>query len=60
MTTMSENLEDMKYLTITTLFNTEEILVLGDFGIGLGVLAGISVVLYTAGSIIFCKKDLPL
>lgn len=60
MTTMSENLEDMRYLTITTLFNTEEILVLGDFGIGLGVLAGISVVLYTAGSIIFCKKDLPL
>ncbi|MGL6197974.1 MAG: ABC transporter permease subunit [Lachnospiraceae bacterium] len=57
---ISDNLENIKYLTITTLFNTEEILKLGDFGVGLAVLAGIAAVLYAAGSVIFCKKDLPL
>lgn len=57
---MSENLENLKYITLTTLFDTQEILALGDFGVGLGVLAGIAAVLYTAGCIIFTKKDLPL
>ena len=57
---MSENLENLKYITLTTLFDTQEILAMGDFGVGLGVLAGISVVLYTAGCVIFTKKDLPL
>lgn len=57
---MSDNLENLKYITLTTLFDTQEILVLGDFGIGLGVLAGIAAVLYTAGCVIFTKKDLPL
>ncbi|MDO4311779.1 MAG: ABC transporter permease subunit [Eubacteriales bacterium] len=57
---MSENLENLKYITLTTLFDTQEILALGDFGVGLGVLAGIAVVLYTAGCLIFTKKDLPL
>lgn len=57
---MSENLENLKYITLTTLFDTQEILTLGDFGVGLGVLAGIAVVLYTAGCLIFTKKDLPL
>lgn len=60
MTQMSDNLDNLKYLTITSLFNTEEIMKLGDFGIGLWVLAGIIVVLYTAGCVIFTKKDLPL
>lgn len=57
---MSENLENLKYITLTTLFDTQEILVLGDFGVGLGVLAGIAAVLYAAGCVIFTKKDLPL
>lgn len=57
---MSENLENLKYITLTTLFDTQEILVMGDFGVGLGVLAGIAVVLYAAGCVIFTKKDLPL
>lgn len=57
---MSENLENLKYITLTTLFDTQEILMMGDFGIGLGVLAGIAVVLYAAGCAIFTKKDLPL
>lgn len=57
---MSENLENLKYITLTTLYNTQEILALGDFGIGLGVLLGITAVLYTAGCVIFTKKDLPL
>ena len=57
---MSDNLENLKYITLTTLFDTQEILELGDFGIGLGVLAGIAVVLYAAGCVIFTKKDLPL
>lgn len=57
---MSENLENLKYITLTTLFDTQEILVLGDFGVGLAVLAGIAAVLYAAGCVIFTKKDLPL
>lgn len=57
---MSDNLENLKYITLTTLFDTQEILVLGDFGVGLGVLAGIAAILYAAGCVIFTKKDLPL
>lgn len=57
---MSENLENLKYITLTTLFDTQEILALGDFGVGLGVLAGLAAVLYAAGCVIFTKKDLPL
>lgn len=57
---MSDNLENLKYITLTTLFDTQEILVLGDFGVGLAVLAGIAAVLYAAGCVIFTKKDLPL
>lgn len=57
---MSDNLENLKYITLTTLFDTQEILILGDFGIELGVLAGIAIVLYAAGCVIFTQKDLPL
>ena len=57
---MSENLENLKYITLTTLYDTQEILVSGEFGAGLGVLAGIAAVLYAAGCVIFTKKDLPL
>lgn len=57
---MSDNLENLKYITLTTLFDTQEILAMGDFGAGLWVLAGISAVLYAAGCVIFTQKDLPL
>ena len=60
MVQMSENLENFKYLTITTLFNTSEIVQMGEFGLGLAVLGAISVVLYTAGGVLFCHRDLPL
>lgn len=53
----SENLE---YLTITTLFDTEAILTGGDFGWGLVALGCITFVLYAASNVIFTKKDLPL
>ncbi len=53
----SENLE---YLTITTLFDTEAILTGGDFGWGLVALGGITFVLYAASNVIFTKKDLPI
>lgn len=56
----SENLEDLKYFTITTLYNTSEILADGDFLVQMGVLAVIPVVLYAASGIIFTRKDLPL
>lgn len=57
---MSDNLENLKYITLTTLYNTEEILKLGDFGIGLIALSVIAIILYIAGCIIFTQKDLPL
>lgn len=57
---MGENLENFKYFTITTLYDTSAIIAMEDFGAGLMILAIISVVLYAAGSAIFCKKDLPL
>ena len=57
---MSSNLEDFKYFTITTLYDTAAIIVMDDFAVGLVVLGAISLVLYTLGCIIFCKKDLPL
>ena len=60
MVQMSENLENFKYLTITTLFNTSEIVQMDEFGLGLAVLGAISVVLYTAGAVLFCHRDLPL
>lgn len=55
-----DNMENAKYLTLVTLYDTSEIIAQGDFGVGLAILAGIAVVLYTAGCVIFCKKDLPL
>jgi len=56
----NDNLEDLKYITITTLYNTSEIIADGDFLIQMGVLAVIPVVLYTVSGIIFTRKDLPL
>lgn len=62
--TMVQQLMDasdgLKYLTLTTLFNTDEILASGEFGIGLIALLAVAVVLYSVSNIIFVKKDLPL
>ena len=60
MVQMGDNLDDLKYLTITTLFDAKEIVAMGDFGVGLAALGAITVVLYAAGCAIFCRKDLPL
>lgn len=50
----------LKYLTITTLFDTDAILASGEFGWGLVALGTIAFVLYAASNVIFTKKDLPL
>lgn len=60
MVTMGENLENFKYFTITTLYDTSAIIAMDDFGVGLIILGAISAVLYSLGTAIFCKKDLPL
>ncbi|HFF2554316.1 TPA: ABC transporter permease subunit [Listeria monocytogenes] len=57
---MGDSFENVKYLTITTFYDTSEILSKGDFGVGLTILGIITIVLYGSGSFIFCKKDLPL
>lgn len=62
--TMIQQLMDsangLKYMTITTLFDTDAILAGGEFGWGLVALGAITFVLYTASNILFTKKDLPL
>lgn len=62
--TMIQQLMDsangLKYMTITTLFDTDAILAGGEFGWGLVALGTITFVLYTASNILFTKKDLPL
>lgn len=57
---LMDSTENLKYFTLTTLFDTQEILTSGEFTVGLLALLIISVVLYTASNIIFTKKDLPL
>ena len=56
----SDSLENLKYVSLTTLYQTDEILSNGDFGIPLLVLGGVAFVLYAASAVIFQKKDLPL
>lgn len=62
--TMVQQLMDspgaLKYLTLTSLFDTEAILSGGDFGWGLIALGAITLILYVASNVIFVKKDLPL
>lgn len=57
---LMDSTDALKYLTITSLFDTDAILTNGEFGWGLVALAAISVVLYAAANVIFTKKDLPL
>lgn len=56
----ADGMEDLKYFTLTTFYDTSEIIAGGDFGLGLLALAGIATVLYAISTVIFCKKDLPL
>lgn len=62
--TMVQQLMDasdaLKYLTLTSLFNTDEILASGEFGLGLIALLSVTLILYSVSNIIFVKKDLPL
>lgn len=62
--TMVQQLMDasdtLQYLTLTSLFNTDEILASGEFIVGLVALFGVAVVLYFVSNVIFVKKDLPL
>ena len=58
---MGGKLEKLKYATFFTLFDPA-VLATGDAGamIGCVFLAATGILLYTAGCIIFCKRDLPL
>lgn len=56
-----ESLEFFQYLTIVSLFDISSIMSGADEWIWkFAVLAIISIVTYTIGSVVFCKKDLPL
>ena len=57
---LMDSADGLEYVTITTLFDTDEILAGGEFGWGLVALGIIALVLYTLSHIIFTKKDLPL
>lgn len=57
---LMDNVDGLKYITLTSLFDTDAILSSGEFGWGLVALGVIALVLYTASNIIFIKKDLPL
>ena len=54
------NTENLKYLTLTTLNDTGAMLSGDSFAGGLVALGAIAVMLYAAGCVVFCKKDLPL
>ncbi|WP_162921700.1 ABC transporter permease subunit [Listeria costaricensis] len=57
---MSDSLENLRYLSINTLFDTEAIVNGEAFAGKLVALVAIGLLCYIAGSIIFKKKDLPL
>ena len=57
---LMDTAENLKYLTITTLFDTSAIRAGGEFIWGLVALGGIALILYSISNIIFTKKDLPL
>ena len=60
MSQVSESLENIKYFTLNTLFDTQAILNGGDYAIQFTVLAIVGIVLYSIGIYVFNKKDLPL
>lgn len=60
LSSLTDQLEDMKYVTMNTLYDTTAIME-GDSVIwGFTVLSVIGVVLFISGMVVFDKKDLPL
>lgn len=57
---MSESLEGVKNINIITLYDSEAIIQSGSYGAQLIILAGITLVLYVMGALIFKRKDLPV
>lgn len=57
---LSENLDWLKYFTLTTLFNTDKILDGSGYGSEFITMLIIGIILYCIGIIVFDKKDLPL
>lgn len=57
---VSEDLEVLKYITLTTLFNTSNILSGSDYVGDFIILTVIGIVLYAIGIEVFTKKSLPL
>lgn len=60
MSQADERLEGFKYLSLSTLFDTDAIVAGEGYAIAFTVLAIIGIVLYAAAMRIFVKKDLPL
>lgn len=60
MVKLSEDLDFLKYFTLNTLFDTEEILEGSGYGPDFIILSLISLILYSAGILWFQKKDLPI
>lgn len=57
---LSDSLDVLKYFTLNTLFDTAAILQGEGYGADFAVLAMIGALLYTAGILLFRKRDLPL
>lgn len=57
---VSEDLESLKYITLTTLFNTENIIAGSDYMVDFLILSVMAVVLYIIGIEVFARKSLPL
>lgn len=57
---VSEDLEALKYVTLTTLFNTSNIIAGSDYMTDFIILAVMGVVLYVIGIEVFARKSLPL
>ena len=57
---MGGKLENLKYFTLFTLFNTTDIIAGDGIGVSIGILLVISIVFYVLGIYLFSKRDLPL
>ena len=57
---LSEDLEVLKYVTLTTLFDTANIIAGSDYMADFIILAIIGIVLYVIGIEVFSRKSLPL
>ena len=57
---LSDNLDVLKYITLNTLYDTAKIIDGKDYGTNFAILLLITLVLYSLGITVFCRKDLPL